>query len=175
MASDDFDAFMGLSEYLLGIPMAGLESLDPKLGMTYFERLSQYLDETQAIDSVIGSVDTPTMGPTTLGMPQPGPTTLQDLLAIWREVGADKEKFDARVFLDQDRPDLSAVAQKILILWYSAQIDNVPLDATTYDRALVWSISYAHPQGVPRSFGYWQYSPEAVGRHDPPGIGGEDQ
>lgn len=175
MATEGFDAFMGLSEYLMGVPIKGIDNLDPQLGMTYFERLRQYLDETDTIDSITGSVPTPTMGETTLSMPQTGPSTLADLLAIWRQVGANKEEFDRRVFLDKERPDLSELAQKILILWYSAQIDNVPLDATTYDRAMVWTISYAHPQGVPRSFGYWQYSPEAVGIHNPPGIGGEDQ
>lgn len=176
MANDersDLDAFLELSGYLLGLPLPGLESLDRTLGQTYLERLRQYLEDSDEIDSIIGSAAAPAMGPASLAAPQPSPRTLTDLLEIWRRVGPEQESFDREVFLDDARPDLSAVAQKILILWYSAQINNIPLDATTYDRALVWSISYAHPQGVPRSFGYWQYSPEAVGRHDPPGLGGK--
>lgn len=152
----DLTTFMSLSGCLLGVPNTWLKSLDDDLGAKHLERLNQYLASWTSGNR---SSQIPPLDESTTLSPQ----TMTDLLQTWQGIasqgGDPSPEVDRQIF---GKPDLSALAQKVVILWYTNKIDDQPGSAKTYDRAQVWAVSYAHPQAVPRAFGYWQYPPQLV-------------
>lgn len=174
MSNDALTNFMGLSSFLIGVPLPGLQSLDSDLGQSYLNLLNAYLATPQYTDPKTGMVYAP--GPASFdaqygGFPIPPdsnsgltPNTMTTLLNTWGEISATggdpTAAVNKQIF---GNAQLSALAQKSILIWYTGLIDNIPGPAELYDRALVWSISYAHPMAVPRSFGYWQFDPTATG------------
>ena len=160
MSNDALTNFMGLSSFLIGVPLPGLQSLDSDLGQSYLNLLNAYLQQGPAtFDQQFGAVETPPGSNAGLT-----PDTMTTLLNTWQQIAAaggdPTAAVNKQIF---GNAQLSALAQKIILIWYTGLIDNIPGPAELYDRALVWSISYAHPMAVPRSFGYWQFDPTATG------------
>jgi hypothetical protein len=129
------DDFLSLSNFLLGIPLTGygIMALDPDLVQSYFNLLQN------------NSVD------------------LSALLAAWHPIaglppGEQGAHFDSAI---KDVRDLWAQAQMLIMLWYTGGWGQLPRNAEYYGRALVWVLAQRQQAvGMPKSFGYWQYSPE---------------
>jgi hypothetical protein len=135
--------FITLSEFLLGIPLPPpLPSitLDPKLAEVYETQLTMW------------SVQGPYM---------------EQLLATWNDIlGQPAEQrtelVDARIMND---PNLGPLARQIILAWYTGFHPWAPgqqptPDPANYEQSLVWALSFGHPIGVPKSFGYWHTAPE---------------
>ena len=152
--------FMGLSSFLIGVPLPGLQSLDASLGQEYLNQLNAYLQQGPAIfDQQVGAAETPPSSNAGLNA-----GTMTTLLNTWQQIAAaggdPTAQVNKQIF---GNVQLSSLAQKIILIWYTGLIDGIPGPADTYDKALVWSLGYAHPMAVPRSFGYWQYDPTTTG------------
>ncbi len=160
------DNFMGLSSFLLGIPLPGIKRLDPTLGALFLAQLDGYL----ANPTAFANYNQEKWGTAGFDIPaQPdwlciSPSTMNKLLTQWQAIktaGGDiKIAVDSQIF---GVVDLSTMAQKIIAIWYTGLINNIPGPAIAYSKPWVWEVSHAHPEAVPRSFGYWQYDPTHEG------------
>jgi hypothetical protein len=141
MANSDAQNFLTLSEFLLGLPLPGVSSLDPDLAQRYYALINSQ---------------------------QPSPPMAQ-LLSTWAPIqaaGPTVAAVNQQIF---GQANLSTLAQQIILLWYDAvwfpspnqpYSNAAPVPASDYDKALVWTLAQAHPAAVPLSFGYWQYAPQ---------------
>jgi hypothetical protein len=144
--------FISLSGFLLGIPfkppLPPINDLDPDLGQFYLDLLNKYASYVPK-----GS--------------------LTDLASTWQSIQAQpSSQWDAQVRKLIFGTDLNDWAQQIIYVWYTGSmwVPNLPSgnpntdrDAERYERTLVWWLAQAHPMGVPKSFGYWQYPPSGTG------------
>ena len=137
----NLDAFISLSEFLLGLPFQSplppLTALDTDLAATYYSGLSSSPNMAQ-------------------------------LLSVWAGIQQlPKNQWTAAVNTQVlGNATLQVLAQNTLLVWYSGFHsfigDNAPTpDPANYEQTLVWVLAQAHPMGVPLSFGYWQYPPSA--------------
>ncbi len=159
--------FMKLSSFLLGIPLPGVEKLDSTLGALFLSKLDNFLGDPVGF----GKQNQQKWGTSGFDIPpQPdglvlSPATMNKLLQTWQEITAsDAESrtlVDSKIF---GVADLSTLAQKIIALWYTGLINNIPGQATVYAQPYVWGVSHAHPGAVPHSFGYWQHDPMDKGK-----------
>lgn len=160
-------SFMGLSNFLLGIPLPGVERLDPTLAALFLSKLDNFLGDPVGF----GKQNQQKWGTSGFDIPpQPdglvlSPATMNKLLQTWQEIAAsDAESrtlVDSKIF---GVADLSTLAQKIIALWYTGLINNIPGQASVYAQPYVWGVSHAHPGTVPHSFGYWQHEPMDKGK-----------
>lgn len=134
--------FLSLSEFLLGLPLPPPLppiTLDPALAEVYRNELTAW------------SVQGPFM---------------EQLLATWNEIKNQPPDLrtasvDALIMAD---PNLGPLARQIILAWYTGFHPWSPgqqptPDPANYDQAVVWQLAFAHPQGVPKSFGYWHTIP----------------
>ena len=154
--------FLGLSTFLLGLPLPGIEKLDPTLNALFLSKLDSFLSDQDGFANQnqqewgTAGFDIP---------PQPDglvltPATMDRLLQTWQETAASGEDIktlvDTKIFAVAD---LSTLAQKIIAIWYTGLINNIPGQASVYAESYIWGISHAHQGSVPHSFGYWQHDP----------------
>ena len=154
--------FLGLSNFLLGIPLPGIEKLDPTLNALLLTKLDNFLADQDSF----AKQNQNKWGTTGFDIPpQPdglilSPTTMDRLLQTWKETAASgkdiKTLIDTKIFAVVD---LSTLAQKIIATWYTGLINNIPGQASVYSESYVWGVSHAHQASVPHSFGYWQHDP----------------
>lgn len=138
MSISDFES---LSRFVLGIPLIelGIQDLPQSLVSFYF--------------SILDGKD----------------DGFAKLIAAWIPLeGLPASEQAARFESDiQGDPYLWRQAQNLVLLWYTGVWDpqskdpalQYPDPTQSYPNALVWVLSQAHPRGVTKSFGYWQYPP----------------
>lgn len=137
----NFADFLSLSNFVLGIPLPQVPSLDPNLAQTYFNLLTS------------NNVD------------------ISTLLATWHGIASQPQSQWATLFQKEiiSSNTLWPQAIQVAMLWYTGIWDggsaNPALNSRNpalYERTLVWVLTQAHPMGVPVSFGYWQYPPSGA-------------
>lgn len=134
----NFADFLSFSNFVLGIPLPQVPSLDQGLAQTYFNLLtSNNVDITQLLTTWHGI----TLQPKSQ-WPSLFQTDIASNTTLWPQ------------------------AIQVTMLWYTGVWDpnssNSALNSRNpalYEQTLVWVLAQAHPMGVPLGFGYWQYPP----------------
>ncbi|HEY0378124.1 MAG TPA: hypothetical protein VGC87_14495 [Pyrinomonadaceae bacterium] len=148
--------FIALSNFL-----TGFDDLDqnPGLAQTYLTRLRNETAYGAALDALLAELEPNVSNPQALGQQVLGSTA-----------------FFVPPVPPATEAQLTDLAQRIVILWYTATIATVPTDPAEqpvyvfgtpqdnqYVSALMWPAAQAHPMGYStEDFGYWDKPPSGM-------------